>query len=626
MAKFLPAAKNSKAFYKKRLVTFSGLDRRAGAKEGSLVKSVNLSSDNYPVLSPRKKRRVKKSFAGRSVYGIGYSEKFYCCAENGDGTPYFYYDDVPYFPVSATEKTFAHVNGYICVFPDKLYFSETALKAKNADAPYDTVDDLHDAKINDPTVKSGDIYIAGTGVYAYNPQGVWHGNLTAPSDANPTPFCHQAQTEWVYIMETFGSLETDAVIGKREGGILIMSASDSSGGVDTVTDWDSAPETVGAKVGDALTLTVRFRNINSPHDSVYKKYETVLYKVKPSDRSYLYTFSGIDVPERVDSDGDSFPSGDYVRYSAIIKKSVPDFSVVFAHDNRLWGADGQNIYASALGDPTVFSLYTSSASSAWTVASLSGGSFTGGCSFSGYPTFFKEDSVIRIAGDYPEEYMTMETRGISGVAKGCKRSLAVSGGTLYYASKSGVCAYSGDFPTVISDRLGQVDVTDSEAGADSTNVYFSLGGALYCYNTRNGLWMEDSPSPYSFFTPYSGRVYALSEDENTVFILNGEGTESLESGEVISEAELSPIYLSSLDKKETGRIAVSLETDPGAEAELYISYDGGAYGKVFSASKSGVYHVPIVLRRSEYFSLKVKGKGMWRLKAIEVACSESTRI
>lgn len=96
---------------------------------------MNLSTENFPLLSPRKKRGVKKSFSGRSVYGFGFSEKLYYCAEKEAGAPYFYYDDVPYFPVSATEKTFAHVSGMIIVFPDKLYFSETAQKAKTRTRP-----------------------------------------------------------------------------------------------------------------------------------------------------------------------------------------------------------------------------------------------------------------------------------------------------------------------------------------------------------------------------------------------------------------------------------------------------------------------------------------------------------
>ena len=39
MAKFLPAAKKNKTFFKKRTVAFYGLDKRPGAKEGSLIKA-----------------------------------------------------------------------------------------------------------------------------------------------------------------------------------------------------------------------------------------------------------------------------------------------------------------------------------------------------------------------------------------------------------------------------------------------------------------------------------------------------------------------------------------------------------------------------------------------------------
>lgn len=625
MAKFLPAAKKNKTFFKKRTVAFYGLDKRPGAKEGSLIKAVNLSTENFPLLSPRKKRGVKKSFSGRSVYGFGFSEKLYYCAEKEDGAPYFYYDDVPYFPVSATEKTFAHVSGMIIVFPDKLYFSETAQKAKNPDAPYESLEALHEAKKGDGTLKAGDVYLAGTGIYSYNPEGEWNGNLTSESDANPTPFCHQAQTEWIYISDNFGSLETDAVFGQRKDGELIMSSSDSSGDINTVTDWDSAPELKGAKRGDAVTLTVRYRQADSPHESVYKKYQTVLESVKPGNKCYHYTFSGINVPEKVDADGTASSFGKYIRYSARITKSVPDFSVLFSHGNRLWGAKDSVIYASALGDPTVFSLYLSSAASSWSLALLSGGKFTGGCSYMGYPTFFKPDSIVRIAGDYPEEYMTMETHGVAGVAKGCDKSLAEAGGTLYYVSDSGPMAYSGDFPERIGDELGKIDVSDACAGADSSAVYFSIGGALYSYDVKTGLWTGISPSPADFFASFSGRCYALCADENTIFSLSEDEALPKESGEVFSEAVFSPIYLGTLDKKETGRLSLLVEAEEGAKAEFYISYDGGAEGKVFTAEGSGVYHVPVRLRRAESFSLKVKGKGMWRLKTAELSYSPGTR-
>lgn len=625
MAKFLPSARKNKTFYKKRTVVFSGLDRRPGAKEGSLIKCVNLSPKMSPLLFPREKRGVKKSFNSRTVYGIGFSEKLYYCAEKEEGSPFFYYDDVPYFEVSATEKTFASVNGMLLIFPDKMYFSETAFKAKNADAPFASLEALHKAKKGDLSLKSGDIYLAGTGIYAYNPEGEWNGNLTSESDANPTPFCHQAQTEWIYISETFGSLETDAVFGQRKDGVLLMSAADSSGAVNTVTDWDSAEELKGAKRGDAVTLTVRFRQADSPHASVYKKYQTVLESVKPGNKCYRYTFSEIDVPERVESDGKSSSLGKYVRYSARLTKSVPDFSVLFAHDNRLWGAHDSVIYASALGDPTVFSLYTTSAASSWSLKVLSGGKFTGGCSYSGYPTFFKADSVIRVAGDFPEEYMTLETRGIAGVAPGCDKSLAEAGGTLFYVSEGGTMAYTGDFPVRIGEELGPLDISDASAGADPSNVYFSLGGAIYAYNLSRGMWTKTLPSPADFFASFSGECFALCEDENTLFSLTEGSKLEKENAEVVSEAVFSPIYFGTLDRKETGRLACLIEAEEGAKAEFYISYDGGAFCKVLTAESSGTYHVPLRLRRAESFSLKVKGRGMWRLNAVELIYSESTR-
>lgn len=626
MAIKLPRAAAHRNAKKVRRVSFSGLDMRPGAVEGSLKKSANMSLSDYPVLASRKKFSVVKNFFGRAFYGFGFSEKLYYCAEGEDGKAYFYYDDEPYLSVAATDKTFVKVNGLICVFPDKMYFSETSREAKNILAPYNSLEELHEATADETSVKSGDIYIAGNGVYSYNSEGVWKGNLTHSGDENPTPYSHQAQTQWIYISDVYGALETDEVFGKREDGVLIMTEETEGEGTNTVTDWNNGEKLRAVKIDDAVTLTIRFRTTTSPYKSVYKKYETSLKAVKTGNRCYRYSFSGIDVPESVDGDGNKSLTGEYKRYSARIEKTVPDFKVMFCHDNRLWGACDSKIYASALGDPTVFGGYSLSASSAWALAVLSDGDFTGGCSFSGYPTFFKENMIIRISGDYPSEYRTFETRNVPGVKKGGAASLCALGGNLYYASEGGICAYSGAFPRVISDALGDEKIADVFSGADAERAYFSFGGALYAYEVKRGMWICAADEAFTFFASEGGSLLAYSEDGNRILAFFDKEGAQKEQGEVYSEAVFNRVYLGTLDKKETGRIAVGIEAEKGAELDLYISCDGGEFFKVKSLEGSGIYHIPLKLRRCGFYSVKLKGRGMWRISALENVYFEGTRI
>lgn len=622
MSKLLPKANESESLRKRRQTQFSGLDLRAGASEGSLRGAVNMTVENYPVLSSRRPFGIKASFNSRGFYGFGFSEKLYYCAEAADGEAYFYYDGEPYFTVSGTEKTFAKVNGYICVFPDKKYFYEGALKAKNLEEPAASLEELHDKVTDGNVFEGGDIYIAGDGVYSYNPAGVWD-TLTASKDE--LPFSHQAQTEWIYISDLYGSLETDEAFGTRDDGVLVMSASASDGGDDTVKDYNNGAKLHTVKTGDAVTLTIGFyRSKNKSY--IYKKYDTVLTGARALGTYYNYKFSGLSVPKSLDENGEASASGAYKRYTARITKRVPDLKAVFVHDNRLWGFENSKIYASALGDPTVFGAYTLSASSAWTLASVSEGSFTGACSFAGYPTFFKENMIIRISGDYPAEYTTYETRNVPGVKKGCNKSLAASGESLFYVSDRGICRYGGAFPRIVSEELGKKVFSDVFAGADGENVYFSTDGVLYCYDVRRGMWICFGEGAYSFFANDGGFLYAFSEDEGKIYELSGNTGLLPEQGAVLSEAELNPIYFGTLNKKITGRIAVSLDTEENARVELYIKYDKGKFERLWSTEKSGVYHIPVKLRRCECFSLKVKGRGRWHLKAVESIYSRGTRI
>lgn len=617
MSKHLPRAYESVKSYLATDFSFGGLDLNPGARDGKIKSAVNMTLDRFPVMSPREPRGIYLSFGQRTVYGAGFSKRFFCCAENDLGEAYFYYDGEAIFPVSSTEKTFAVINGFILVFPDKKYFSETSFEAKNVSEPYSDIEALHDAVSGIKDLEAGDIYIAGTGVFSYNPSGVWKNNLTQAGDANPTPYAYQAQTEWTYLSEVWGSLELSESFGERKDGKLIMTKSEDTGGYDTIADWDSGDRLHPLRAGDAVTLKVRFRSSDTPHTYIYKSYDAILTRVYVSGSLYRYVFSGISVPEYLDSDGNDTPvSGKYTRYSATVIRKVPDFDVVFSHNNRIWGAQKGRIHASALGDPFNFNGFTASASGAWSLESGFKGNFTGGRSFLGYPVFFKEDAIIKIAGDYPAEYVTLETRDVPGVRSGAEKSLCSAGGYLFYASADGIYAYTGSFPFKVSDALFDLDLTGAKAGADSGKAYFSVPDGLYVYDISKGTWMCEDKSPFSFFSESEGVLYALRESDNVFYSLSGENYLERESESVYSYAVTAPIYDESLEKKGAGRLNVSVTLRENSWVALYISYDGGGYKKLFQIEKSGVYTVPVVLKRCSYYSIMIKGEGHYEIMSL----------
>lgn len=623
MSKKLPLATTGQGFDEAMTDVFSGLDRSEGITEGAVFDTCNMTGDFYPAIGTRPKRAAGAQFPGR-CYGAGYSKKLYYCAESSDGKAYFYYDNEKKFEVTATEKAFVSVNSYICVFPDKKYFSELQFEAKNFDAPAASLEELHNKVTEGSVFEGGDVYIAGDGVYSYNPSGVWD-TLTASKDE--LPFAHQAQTEWIYISDIYGSLETDKSFGTRDDGMLVMSASVSDGGDDTVKDYNNGSELHTVKIGDAVTLTIGFYSKGSKN-YIYKKYDTVLTKAKSVGTYYDYTFAGLSVPEKIDENGEEYVLGAYKRYTARITKKVPDFTFVFNHKNRLWGAEEGKIYSSALGDPTQFTAYNTSASGAWAWESGDAGEFTGGCSFSGYPTFFKEDRIIKIGGDYPAEYATYETASVAGIKGGCGASAAVSGANLYYVSPEGIMRYSGSFPVRIGAALGQDENTISSAvgGAADGKYYLSSKGTTYVYNTLRGFWMiEDKDVDFEFFFKKDCDLFG-TVGKKALKLNCGKGEEEKGDEEVSSYVEFAPFFASTLNKKGLLRINVNLEVE--GTVKIFLAYDTEDFKKVWEQStvQRKSFYVPINLRRAEMYRIKIESEGRMKLYALSRTFYRGSRI
>ena len=110
MSKKLPYLTRSLSLDAKTEFSFSGINRAEGVTEGAVYDTLNMTSDYYPAIGTRPKRKKVFSLPGNTVYGIGFSKKMYSCALDDDGKAYFYYDGAKIFEVAKNEKTFAVIN------------------------------------------------------------------------------------------------------------------------------------------------------------------------------------------------------------------------------------------------------------------------------------------------------------------------------------------------------------------------------------------------------------------------------------------------------------------------------------------------------------------------------------
>ena len=532
--KYLPEVKASLNIRKSTQSTFGGLNRTPSACDGEICAMVNISSDKYPLLSPRPDRfsltTLKKPNGIYARDGLWYvdGEVLY---RNGEAVG----------SVSDSRKTFSGLGSRVVILPDKVYYDTETEEFGNIEAYWSG-----EAKFSD-------------GAYA----GIPAAGCSIVTDGKPFPFA------------AGDAVEIEAEVNR--GTLIIREISE-----------------------DKKTLVF------------YENSFTV------TDKAVKLTLS----------------------------RKMPDLDCVCSYNNRLWGAKGDVVYASKPGDITNWYCYDGLASDSWTTSAGTPGSFTGCSAFLGFPCFFKEDAVYKVYGDLPSNFRLMGGAA-TGIKEGEAASAAVAGEVLFYLSRSGIMAYSGATPAVVSYPLGNAfpyTAGNSVAGSDGRRYYISLsagedaaeyGKHIFVYDTALGLWhREDDREAVGF--AYDGNLYMLAADGDLLMLRGDAGdvfvTPSEES-EFCSFVEFGPFYAADPNHKGSCKVQLRAEVEAGASLTVEICFSGSPDHMVngvsggsaknewhraghIEAAATRSYYLPIIPRRGDAFRLRLRGRGHWTLQSI----------
>lgn len=302
-----------------------------------------------------------------------------------------------------------------------------------------------------------------------------------------------------------------------------------------------------------------------------------------------------------------------VSVEMVIRRSAPELDIVFEHHNRLWGAKGGVIYASALGDPTNWQVFDGLTTDSWQLQTGSPGDITGGISYGGRPVFFKEREIIRIYGDYPGQFSTASTESL-GVEAGSAGSLAVAGDTLFYKSPTGIMAYTGGYPWSVAEDFGAVRYRNAVAGSDGVKYYASMeddGGKahLFCYDTRYRVWhREDGMKLVGL--GYNGELHAL-EERGVFWIISNPGNEISGEEGISSMVEFADFYDGTTRKKGLEKLLLRLEVEAGTTLYIKVQYDSDGVWhtvrRVEGRIVKGQIEVPLTIRRCDHYRLRLEG-------------------
>lgn len=314
-----------------------------------------------------------------------------------------------------------------------------------------------------------------------------------------------------------------------------------------------------------------------------------------------------------------------------VARTVPDIKRACVSDNRLWGFDGDTIYASKLGDPLNFNVFDGLSTDSWAVEARKQMDFTACITYRGYPTFFKPDYAVRVLGDEPGNFTLdeLEIPGIMDRTSGPDgvESPTVVRNALYYLSTEGVVAWhgSGDYATV-SEALG-IDKKWGgiyRGGTDGSRYYLSsgsMGGTTrdcLVYDPRFGTWHQEDLGPCCFGRDHDDFYIAESDA-----LYRRNSNRALSSGDAwsVTFADSTRAYKTVLTGSESkkGVLRLLIRCKTAYKMKVWLAYDGGAFEEAAEVGgEKTSYIVPLILRRCDFWQLRLTGTGAAVIYSIAV--------
>ena len=574
-----------------RIVTenFTGYDHRLRARDGAFFDMQNLTGDHAPLLASRKPR----SQAATLTNPGGLIEKDALCYV-ADGTLFVNGAATSITGLSAGEKQLVGMGARIVIFPDKVYYNT-----------------------EDPT-DSGSLEAS----YSYQASGAGTGITYQPCDVDGNPYDIDQD-----------SAKPDEPENPANGQIWI----DTSGDGHVYRQWSEVQvtwveivtvytritfPTMGQLDGFALYDGVSISG-NSMEDLNGEK---ILYGVggkapsgsEPGEQDYIVVVGLLD---------DSFTDE---SATVSIRRELPQMDFVCECQNRLWGcyygpADGKvlnEIYCSALGDPKNWRQYLGLSTDAWTASVGSDGVWTGAVNYLGNPCFFKENRIHRVSISSQGAHRLDEIV-CRGVQRGSHKSLCVVGETLFYKSRTDVCAWQGGFPQSASEALGETNYYDAVGGSFGEKYYLSMkdganAWSLFVYDVKKGLWHREDDLHALCMARVDDSLFCIASDGKLLDLQGAQGTPEV-SQTLPWMAESGILYTEYTDRKYLSRYDVKLKLGDGGRMAVWIQYDSSGEwtmeGEILGSGLKTVV-LPIRPRRCDHMKIRLEGTGELRLFSI----------
>ena len=560
---------------------FGGYNHNMRIGENEFYNMKNMTSDHYPVLAPRKNRGVYKD--GVQANAIIAKDKL-CYV---DGSAFVIGNDRIDMGLTNEPKTLVSMGAYVIILPDRKYIDTLSTEDWGN---IDVVNKTTGGVTIEPCTIEGDTGEASD----VEPEDPFDGELWLDTSNKSTHILKRYSAdskEWVSLPKSYVKVSGNGIAN-------------------------------GLQKYDGVTISGLTENQLNGSKVVYELYD---FDDNENDEIII---SG-SVSKAVTQDG-----------SVTVSRKMPDLDYIVESGNRLWGCKYGNqpgrgfvneIYASALGSFKNWDCFMGTSQDSYRASCGTDGSFTGAIAYRGTPLFFKEDFVYEVYGNAPSNFQIQST-ACRGVQNGCGKSVAIVNETVFYKSRSGVCAFDGSMPVDVSAALGDVIYSDAVAGAHGNKYYISMkdedGNAnFFVYDTRKNLWHREDDLAVDAICSYKNDVYCIESGTKRIVSLFGTGV--MDSKRVPWMVETGILGMTSPDMKYVSKLLLRLSLEPAAKVRVSIQYDSiGIWHQVcqITAASLRSFSIPIKPHRCDHFRIRIEGEGISRIYSITKTIEQGSDI
>ena len=621
---------------------FKGYNHNLRIAENEFYDELNLSADNYPVLSTRKARASKYFGAATMLGAVGQGENIYYAindtkgvilSKNGERLLARLNTDTS----DVGERQLLFFGAWLLVFPDCYSYNTADGTGKYIDYLVSTENDDCEIVLQEAvSVANGVSYVDYTGFIATesemsrNPYK-YEGSTVACVEDNTGRLLWVGRAWWqedgdewwcdneldrLRLQITFPRKIT---IEKLEIDFSNLGMLSRSTLATTFEAHISDDELIWGDAGNGKTFVCL-----DGYAMPYKK-----IKIKDKNLYYAQIDETSGEEKLVKMDSMKILTVQEKKYVANDIK----FDYIIECQNRLWACyygkkDGKlinEIFCTAWGTFNEWNYYESPGAASFTASIGTPGPFTGATVVNQNPVFFKEDYVHKVyvssAGDHQ-----VVTLNCLGLQEGSSKSLAHVNGYIIYKTRNDFVVFDGSNTTPISLNLGDTNFKNVIAGASGNKyvMYCENSGSgknCFTYDTTLGIWhKEDVPSgQMKAMVLRAGKLCMVVNNTSSFSVYEHDSSNNMQSVNFMFET--GEIGFNTPDKKYISRIDLCVSLSAGTHMQVFMQYDSeemwipaGSFLGTKAIPK--LTSLPILPRRCNHFKLRLNGNGAFNLYSI----------